>query len=351
MAICNGKSKQSFYLLLCILGAIISAEINFLNLDSAAALNTKSSFCKSMLIEVKNLDVSGRALFEKYSRDFAVARESGKVEDNLIQTKTLLELFENDRSVYLRTLEGKKCLTKTETAIVEESLANATADVVSVKAWIDVQTGIPGQNYYKSYMDLPKYLSTPGRWKFCEKKGSKYKSLNCEIYEGKLRWIDKARASDSSTTPTWPTDFINGQVNMIEAKLRIANYFEKNSLAASTNGAASVDFFKRTSYPGLFDFNSEAKLTACKNFAELQDKAGSYKIKYVVNVDGIKLDPDWVLTDASRGEQIVNKKFKGQVFVVPVRIDISQNDWNDPGTWQLRHVAILEGEVFRFSAC
>ena len=163
--------------------------------------------------------------------------------------------------------------------------------------------------------------------------------------------MDTAYTAAQDCEVSWPSDFIEGKVNLIEAKKRIVKYFEENSTVASTSGAASVEFFKRTSYPGLFDFNKEPKLSACKDFAALQDKASGYKIKYVANIDGIKPDQEWVLTDASRGELIINQKFNGQVFAVPVRIESSQNEWNDPGTWQVRHVAILGGEVFRFSAC
>ena len=321
------------------------------SVQPAVALNTKTSFCKSMLQDIKNLDATGLKIFTQYSKDYSLARKTGLTADNLIQTRSLLELYENDRTLFLRALESKKCFSATEILNLEGSLANAEADAISVKSWIEVMTGIPGQKFYSSYLELPKYLAKPTAWNFCEKKGAKFKSLTCKTYQGKLRWVDAAYSPNQQSTPSWPTDFIDGQVNLIEAKKRILKYFEENSGVASTSGAVSVDFMKRSSYPGLFDFDAEPKLTACRDFAALQDKAGSLKIKYVVSEENIKPDPDWVITDSSRGELIVNQKFKGQVFSLPVRIEISQGDWSDPGTFSYRHVALISGVVYRFSAC
>ena len=304
-----------------------------------------------MLQDIKNLDATGLKIFTQYSKDYSLARKTGLTADNLIQTRSLLELYENDRTLFLRALESKKCFSATEILNLEGSLANAEADAISVKSWIEVMTGIPGQKFYSSYLELPKYLAKPTAWNFCEKKGAKFKSLTCKTYQGKLRWVDAAYSPNQQSTPSWPTDFIDGQVNMIEAKKRILKYFEENSVVASTSGAVSVDFMKRSSYPGLFDFDAEPKITACRDFAALQDKAGSFKIKYVVSGENIKPDPDWVITDSSRGELIVNQKFKGQVFSLPVRIEISQGDWSDPGTFSYRHVALINGVVYRFSAC
>jgi hypothetical protein len=321
------------------------------SVQPAAALNTKTSFCKSMLQDIKNLDATGLKIFTQYSKEYSLARKTGLTADNLIQTRSLLELYENDRALFLRALESKKCFTATEILNLEGSLANAEADAISVKSWIEVLTGIPGQKFYSSYLELPKYLAKPTAWNFCEKKGVKFKTLTCKTYQGKLRWVDVAYSPNQQSTPSWPTDFIDGQVNLIEAKKRIEKYFEENSIAASTNGAASVEFMKRTSYPGLFNFDVEPKLTACKDFAALQDSAGVVKIKYVVNMDGIKPDPDWVITDGSRGELIVNQKFAGQIFAVPVRIEITQGDFNDQGTFAFRRIAMIKGAAYRFSGC
>ena len=304
-----------------------------------------------MLQDIKNLDATGLKIFTQYSKEYSLARKTGLTADNLIQTRSLLELYENDRTLFLRALESKKCFSATEILNLEGSLANAEADAISVKSWIEAMTGIPGQKFYSSYLELPKYLAKPTAWNFCEKKGAKSKSLTCKTYQGKLRWVDAAYSPNQQSTPSWPTDFIDGQVNLIEAKKRILKYFEENSVVASTSGAVSVDFMKRSSYPGLFDFDAEPKITACRDFAALQDKAGSFKIKYVVSGENIKPDPDWVITDSSRGELIVNQKFKGQVFSLPVRIEISQGDWSDPGTFSYRHVALINGVVYRFSAC
>jgi hypothetical protein len=317
----------------------------------ASALTLKSSFCKSMLLDVKSLDASGFKLFKRYSKDYELARKSGSVEANLLQTRSLLELYENDRSVFLRALESKKCFTKTEIMNLEGSLANAEADAISVKSWIDALIGIPGKKFYSGYVELPKFLAEPSPWNFCDKKGAKSKSLTCKSHKGKLRWVDNSYNASEPGEASWPTDFIDGYVNMIEARKRIAKYFEENSVVAGANGAASVEFMKRTSYPGLFQFDTEPKLSACKDFQDLQDKAGAFRIKFVVSLDAVKPDPDWVISDGSRGELIVNRKFKGQVFSVPVRTEISQGDWSDPGSISYRHVTIIDGSVYRFSAC
>jgi hypothetical protein len=320
-------------------------------MEPASALNTKSSVCKSMLQEIKKIDAVGLKIYNQYSKDYEIARKSNAIEDNMTQTRSLLELYENDRSLFKRALESKKCFSTTEIKNLEVELSNAEADALTVKSWIDVQIGIPGKKFYTNYLELPKFITKPGAWKFCEKKGVKYKTLTCKINEGKLQWIDSAYSPSTPTEPSWPTDYIEGKVNLFEAKKRIIKYFEDNSLAAGTNGSTSIDFMKRTSYPGLFNFDIEPKLTACREFAALQDKAGAFKIKYVVAEENIKPDPDWVISDGLRGELIVNKKFIGQVFSVPVRIEISQGDWSDPGTIAYRHVALINGEVFRFSAC
>jgi hypothetical protein len=334
-----------------VLVAAIAVNL-FLSFPQAAhAMNTKTSFCKSMLQDIKTIDATGVKIFNQYTKDYSVARKSGTIDENLTQTRSLLELYENDRTLFLRALESKKCFTATEILNLEGSLANAEADAISVKSWLDVLIGIPGKKFYSSYLELPKYLAKPIAWNFCEKKGVKYKTLTCKTHEGKLRWVDSSYTPSETSTPGWPTDFIEGKVNLIEAKKRIRKYFEENSVVAGTNGAASVDFMKRTSYPGLFNFEAEPKLTACKDFAALQDKAGSFKIKYVLSEDNIKPDPDWVISDGSQGSLIVNQKFQGQVFSVPVRIEISQGDWSDPGTFAYRHVALIDGIVYRFSAC
>ena len=321
------------------------------SLDSAVAFNSKSSFCKSMLLDIKRIDATGLKVFKQYSAEYDLARKSKLVEDNLKQTRSLLDLYENDRSLFLRALESKKCFTPTEILNLESQLANSDSDAKSVRSWIDALVGIPGNKFYTSYLKLPKYLIKPTAWNFCEKKGAKFKTLTCKISEGKLRWIDASFSPSKTYSPSWPTDFIEGQVNLIEAKKRILIYYDKLSVATSTSGTVSVDFMKRTSFPGLFDFNAEPKITACRNFAELQEKAGSFKVKYVVSEENIKPDPDWVISDGSRGELIVNQKFKGQVFSVPVRVELSQGDWSEPGTFANRHVALIDGVVYRFSAC
>lgn len=317
----------------------------------AQALNSKTTFCKSMLLDVKKIDAEGLQLWSDYSSQYNIARKSGTTEDNLNQTRTLLYLYENDRSLFLRALESRKCFTTTEIANLEMSLSNVSADAISVKSWIDVGTGIPGKKFYTSYLDLPKYLAKPMGWNFCEKKGAKYKTLTCKTYQGKLRWVEAGFDPNNLGEPTWPTDFIDGKVNLIEARKRIVKYYEDNSTAFNTNSTAAVEFMRRTSYPGLFNFDTDPKLTACRDFAALQDKAGAFKVKFTALQENIKPDPDWVLSDGTHGELLVNQKFAGQVFIVPVRAEISQGDWSDPGTYNNRHVAIIDGVVYRFSAC
>ena len=334
-----------------VVSLILSVVFTFSNHEFASALNAKSSFCKSMLIDIKNFDTAGVKLFNQYSKEYKLARKSGLTEDNLAQTRSLLELYENDRSLFSRALESKRCFTPTEILNLESQLSNSSDDAVSVKSWIDVLTGIPGKKFYSSYLELPKYLAKPIVWNFCDKKGAKFKPLTCKTFEGKLRWVDDSYSPNQPSIPSWPTDFIDGQVNLIEAKRRISKYYEDNSIVASTNGPASVEFMKRTSYPGLFNFDVEPKLTACKDFAALQDSAGTLKIKYVVNLDGIKPDPDWVISDGSKGELLLNQKFAGQIFSVPVRIEISQGDFSNPGSFAFRHLAVIKGDVYRFSGC
>ena len=319
--------------------------------DKASALQSKTSFCKSMLNDIKRIDSDGESLFAKYSELYMIARETGKLEDNLIQTRALLHLFENDRSIFFRALESRKCFTKIELSNLEEVLYNAETDALTVKSWIDAQIGIPGQNFYQKYVRFQKYITTPAAWALCGKKQEKYRNLVCKLYKGKLRWVDTQSSTKTNTEPTWPTGFINGQVNLDEAKKRISDYFEEDSKATSLSPEDMMKFVQKTSYPGLFDFKSEPKLTKCKERLELGQQAGKILAKYIVSVENIEPDPDWIITSGINGELIVNQKFKGQVFLVPVKLSVSQGDNTEIGPIRFRHVAIIDGVVYRFSAC
>ena len=70
-----------------------------------------------------------------------------------------------------------------------------------------------------------------------------------------------------------------------------------------------------------------------------------------MSVENIEPDPDWIITSDINGELIVNQKFKGQVFLVPVKLSVSQGDNTEIGPIRFRHVAIIDGVVYRFSAC
>lgn len=319
----------------------------------ATALDTKTSFCKSMLNDVKIMDALGRKLQKQYVRDYDLARKAENLSENIAQTRSLLELYENDRTIFLRALESKKCLTKTELLNLNETLANTESNIEVIKSWIDVGIGIPGQNFYSSYMSLPKYLTTPQVWSFCEKNQARdrLKKLTCKKYENALRWISDSYRPSQVTDITWPTGFIEGKVNLIEAKSRIVKYFEENSVAASTSGASQVEFMKKTSYPGLFNFETEPKLSSCQKFIELQDSARGARIKFVVSTENIRPNPDWIILDNSQGELIVNQKFKGQIFTIPVKIEASIGDQTLSGNTVIRHLAIIDGVVYRFSAC
>lgn len=319
--------------------------------QSAVALDKNTSVCKSLLIDISRLDSLGKRIHNKYSKEYLLARKSNSQTENVIQTRTLLELYENDRSLFLRALENRKCFTKTELLNLEESLRNIDSYSTVVKSWLDAKIGLPGRNFYQSYLELPKFLATPQEWQHCERRSKKYKDLICNLYNGKLRWVSSKIPVDSAQEVTWPTGFIEGQVNLIEAKIRIVNYFDENSRVFSSSGEEAVDFMKKTSYPGLFDFNSEPMITQCTEYKNLQDRARPILVKYFVSVEEVKPDPDFVIVDGSRGQQILNTKLGGQVFSVPVRLEISKGDYSEPGSVFIRRISIINGDVYRISAC
>lgn len=304
-----------------------------------------------MLNDIEKMDLIGQSLFIHYSKQYIIARETGRLDDNLSQTRALLYLFENDRSIFLRALESKRCFKKIELLNLEEVLYNAETDALTTKSWIDVQIGIPGKNFYQKYVKFQKYITTPAAGALCEKKLIRYKDLVCKLSKGKLRWIDNQSSTKTNVAPYWPTGFINGQVNLTEAKKRISDYFEEDSKATSSSPEDMIKFVQRTSYPGLFNFESEPKLSKCKERLALGQQAGKILAKYTVSVDNIKPDPDWTITTDINGELIVNQKFKGQVFLVPVKLTVSQGDYTEIGPIKFRHLAILDGIVYRFSAC
>ncbi len=330
---------------------IVLVVIIFSIQHNAVALDKKSSVCKSLLIDINRLDSLGKKIHSKYSKEYLVARKSNSQIENVIQTRSLLELYENDRSLFLRALENRKCFTKTELLNLEESLRNIDSDSAVVKSWLDAKIGIPGRNFYQSYLELPKFLATPQEWQHCEKRSKKYKDLICNLYNGKLRWISSKISVDSAQEVTWPTGFIEGQVNLIEAKIRIVNYFDENSRVFSSSGEEAVDFMKKTSYPGLFDFDSEPMISQCREFKDLQDRARPILVKYSVSVEGVKPDPNFVIADGSRGQQILNTELGGQVFSVPVRLEVSKGDYSEPGSVFIRRISIINGDVYRMSAC
>lgn len=316
-----------------------------------SALEKKSSLCRSLLVDIKQLDSSGRKLFSQYSKLYAVARETNTQNANIDQTRALLELLENNRSSFLRALESQKCFGKTELLNLRETLENINSDTGTVKSWLDAQIGIPGRNFYLEYVDLPKYITTPQAFHFCASKGAKFRELVCKIYNGKLRWISSKFPPESNREITWPTGFIEGQVNLIEAKNRIIKYFDENSKVFSASGEEAVEFMKRTSYPGLFDFNSDQMLNKCREYRDLQENARPIRVKYYVSTEDIKPNPDFIIVDGSQGQKILNTKFSGQVFLVPVRLEFNKGDVSDPGIAQIRRLAIIDGDVYRFSAC
>jgi len=333
---------------------IIAISLLFLLISiepSAIALERRSSLCRSMLNDIKQLDSSGRNLFQQYSKSYSAARDSGSQVANIVQTRALLELLENDRSTFLRALESPKCFNKTELLNLKETLKNTSDDARTVKSWLDVQLGIPGRNFYQRYIEFSKYITTPSAFSYCPKAGQKYKDLICRMTNGELRWQNREFSINSSRDVTWPTGFIDNQVNLIEAISRIVKYFEENSRVFSSSGIEAVEFMKSTSYPNLFDFNSDQMIKKCNDYIVLQDAARPIRVKFNVSVEGIKPDPDFVIVDGAQGQRILNTKFSGQVFSVPVRLEVNKDEISDPGTVLIRRVAIINGLVHRFSVC
>jgi hypothetical protein len=333
-----------------ILIVIFSLLLNSFNLANANALNTTSSTCKKMLANIAKLDERQRIAFSSYSQKYRKARETNNTEDNLLQTRALLELFENDRSIYLLALENKKCFSRTEVKNTEVALKNTTDDAETVRSWIFVKTGIPGKNFYNKYVPFAKSITTPMALSVCPKLGQKFKTLTCKNQNGKLLWIDSANPSGDYES-YWPTDFIDGYVNWRGAANRIYEFLEKLSIASSTDGSTSVQFQKASSYPGLFDFNAEPKLSACQKFIDLQNNAGKIDVKYTADFSSLIPDPDWKVENSPNGELLVNQKLSGQIFSVLLKVDISQGTFVSKGEYSTKRFGLINGAVYRFSAC
>ena len=333
-----------------ILISILSLLINFYNVSNSSALNTKSPACKKMLISIAKLDEGQKLNLSSYSQKYKKARESQTVEDNLSQTRALLELFESDRTIYLLALENKKCFSTTELKNIEVALKNTTDDAETVRNWIYVKTGIPGKNFYDKYVPFAKSITTPVALSLCPKLGKKFQTLTCVNRKGKLLWIDSANPSGNYES-YWPTDFIDGYVNWRGAANRIYEFLEKLSVASSTDGLTSVQFQKDRAYPGLFDFNSEPKLSACQKFIDLQNNAGKLEVKYTADFSSLIPDSEWRIEKSSNGELLVNQKLTGQIFSVLLKVDVSQGTFVSKGEYSTKRFALIKGEVYRFSAC
>lgn len=328
----------------------LSVLLNAQSISNANALNTTSTNCKKMLNSIAKLDARQKSAHSSYSQKYKTARETKSIEDNISQTRALLELFENDRTIYLLALENRKCFSKTEVANTEVALKNTTDDAETVRNWIYVKIGIPGKNFYSKYVPFTESLTTPMVLSFCPKLGQKFKSLTCKNRNGKLLWIDSANPSGEYTS-YWPTDFIDGYVNWRGAADRIYKFLEQLSIASSTDGPTSVQFQKDRAYPGLFDFNSEPKLSACQKFIDLQNNAGKLDVKYTADLSSLRPDTEWKIENSPNGELLINQKLTGQIFSVLLKVDVTQGTFVSNGNYSTKHFGIINGEVYRFSAC
>jgi hypothetical protein len=205
------------------------------SLTGAQALKIKSEKCKKMITEIDTWDKKRISELAEYSSKYKKARGTNLVEDNMDQTRALLELYENDRSISLRALEDKTCFSPTELKIINNILKNSTYDAETVKNWLDVLIGIPGKKYYGSYLNFIKDVTTPKPTYPCAKSGTKYKKLICKLKDGNLAWTDSVKPISSETVTSWPTDYIDGKVNWREAAKRITEFFKELSAASSTS--------------------------------------------------------------------------------------------------------------------
>jgi hypothetical protein len=303
-----------------------------------------------MLTSIAKLDERQKIALSSYSQKYKKARESKSIEDNLSQTRALLELFENDRTIYLLALENRKCFSKTEIKNTEVALKNTTDDAETVRSWIHVKMGIPGKNFYKKYVPFAKSITTPMVLSICPKLGQKFQTLTCKNQKGKLLWIDSANPSGDYES-YWPTDFIDGYVNWRGAANRIYEFLEQFSIASSTDGSTSVQFQKDRAYPGLFDFNSEPKLSTCQKFIDLQNNAGKLDVKYTADFSSLIPDLEWKIESSPNGELLANQKLSGQIFSVLLKVDVTQGTFVSKGDYSTKRFAIINGQVYRFSAC
>ena len=318
--------------------------------QTAEAINSKSSACKKMLASISKLDSAQIKTKALYTTNYKIARKSNLVTDNMLQTRALLELYENERTIYLLALDNPKCFSKAELKNITIGLKNTTDDAETIRSWIFVEIGIPGKNFYETYTPFAKYLTTPLVLAACEKVGLKYKTMTCTLKDGNIIWIDSVKPSGDYGV-YWPTDFIEGKSNWRDAAKRVNDFFARFSTAASTDGITGIQFQKDNSYPGLFDFNVEPKLTACQKFIEAQNKVGLIQFKYTADISRLIPDPNWVLETNPNGELLANKPLAGQIFSVPIKVDMTIGTTTIPGNYSTKHIALINGSVYRFSAC
>ena len=303
-----------------------------------------------MLATISKWDTKQANALSKYSAKYKIARQTNQVSDNMEQTRALLELLENDRTIYLLALESPKCFSKAELDNIKIGLKNTTDDAETIRSWIYVGIGIPGKNYYTRYVPFAKYLTTPLVLATCDKSGAKYKTLTCKTKGGKLVWIDSVKP-DGNYEVYWPTDFIDGKSNWRDAANRVDSFFQALSNAASSDGVTSIQFQKDHSYPGLFDFNSEPKLSACQKFIDAQNNVGKLDVKYTADISRLTPDPEWIIQSNANGELLANQPLAGQIFSVPIKVDFTQGTTSIPGTYSIKHIALINGVVYKFSAC
>ena len=321
-----------------------------IGLQTAQAIDSKSTTCKKMLAPISKLDSTQLKTKARYAANYKTARTTNLVADNMLQTRALLELYENDRTIYLLALENPKCFSKAELENINIGLKNTSDDAETIRSWIFVGIGIPGKNFYETYVPFAKYLTTPLVLAACEKAGLKYKTMTCRLKDGHLIWIDSVKPSGDYGV-YWPTDFIEGKSNWRDAAKRVDEFFLAFSTAVSTDGKTGIQFQKDHSYPGLFDFNAEPKLSACQKFIDAQNNVGALQVKYTADISRLNPDPNWIIETNPNGELLANQPLAGQIFSVPVKVDMTVGTTSIPGTYSTKHIALINGVVYRFSAC
>jgi hypothetical protein len=339
-------------LIFALLTSQLLLNLNFIG--PVTSFSTSSKHCKKAVQEANRLDTKTKKQWNLYQKSLTLAIKTELPSDNIAQTSNLLKTLESDRSLFLFLLNTNKCISSSERKNIQWDLERYTERTFIVRSWIEAEIGIPPYNFYKSFINWKLNLEKPSSGYFCEKKGIKKDGFECNEFPDGLFWkYIKEKPTKTEEKPSQEIDdFIDGKVSLYGARVLAKKLYEELTLNFSESPMRAYETIKKTAYPGLFDFNSEKTLVLCKLWTEGTLEPGSYSITFFPSLEQLKPDPGFTIKDDSGGVLLLNQKFKGQVFVLPVTVEFKEKGLlvADPIVRD-RRVAVLDGIMYQFSGC